>query len=176
MRYALSMAPVIDPKAVSRAALAAFARRHGVLFLALFGSAARGELNAASDVDVVMDLNAMPCDLPSSWAEVVIADDIIEHLNDRIHAIEEIWRLLKANGLAHIRMPFYGHAQAYRALDHQCYAALDSLDLFVPGTEYHRGYRYYSACRFEKIACGYAGAEIVWQLKKIQTDDGRWEL
>ena len=127
-------------------------------------------------VDVVMDLNAMPWDLPSSWAEVVIADDIIEHLNDRIHAIEEIWRLLKANGLAHIRMPFYGHAQAYRALDHQCYAALDSLDLFVPGTEYHRGYRYYSACRFEKIACGYAGAEIVWQLKKIQTDDGRWEL
>ena len=31
------MAPVIDPKAVSRAALAAFARRHGVLLLALFG-------------------------------------------------------------------------------------------------------------------------------------------
>ena len=58
VRYALDMAPVIDPKAVSRAALAAFARRHGVLFLALFGSAARGEMHADSDVDVVMDLKA----------------------------------------------------------------------------------------------------------------------
>lgn len=56
VRYALGMAPAIDPKSVSRAALAAFARRHGVLFLAVFGSAARGELKATSDVDVMMDL------------------------------------------------------------------------------------------------------------------------
>ena len=52
------MAPEVDPKAVNRAALAAFARRHGVLFLALFGSAARGELKKTSDVDLVMDLKA----------------------------------------------------------------------------------------------------------------------
>ncbi|MEX0626735.1 MAG: nucleotidyltransferase family protein [Chloroflexota bacterium] len=52
------MAPAIDPKSVSRAALVAFARRHGVLFLAVFGSAARGELKATSDVDVMMDLTA----------------------------------------------------------------------------------------------------------------------
>jgi hypothetical protein len=31
------MAPAIDPKAVSRTALAAFARKHGVLFLAVLG-------------------------------------------------------------------------------------------------------------------------------------------
>ena len=52
------MAPATDPKAVSRVALAAFARRHGVLLLALFGSAARGDMHANSDVDVVMDLKA----------------------------------------------------------------------------------------------------------------------
>lgn len=52
------MPPAIDPKSVSRAALAAFARRHGVLFLALFGSAARGDSKTTSDVDVMMDLTA----------------------------------------------------------------------------------------------------------------------
>ena len=52
------MEPAIDPKSVSRAALAAFARRHGVLFLALFGSAARGDSKTSSDIDVMMDLTA----------------------------------------------------------------------------------------------------------------------
>ncbi|MGH2488116.1 MAG: nucleotidyltransferase family protein [Candidatus Limnocylindria bacterium] len=47
-----------DPKAVDRTALAEFARRHGVRRLALFGSAARGELRETSDVDVVVDLDA----------------------------------------------------------------------------------------------------------------------
>lgn len=50
------MAVRVDPKSVSRAALADFASRHGVLRLALFGSAARGELRTTSDVDVLVDL------------------------------------------------------------------------------------------------------------------------
>lgn len=48
----------IDPKTVSRAALADFASRHGVRRLALFGSAARGDLKTTSDVDVMVDLEA----------------------------------------------------------------------------------------------------------------------
>jgi predicted nucleotidyltransferase len=52
------MATAIDPKSVNRAALAAFAIRHGVRFLALFGSAARGDSKTTSDVDVMMDLAA----------------------------------------------------------------------------------------------------------------------
>ena len=52
------MAIRIDPKAVSRPELAEFARRHGGRRLALFGSAARGELKATSDVDVLVDLEA----------------------------------------------------------------------------------------------------------------------
>ncbi len=68
------MAPAIDPKAVSRAALAAFARRHGVLLLALFGSAARGEMHATSDVDVVMDLK--PESRAGLFEQVRMADEL----------------------------------------------------------------------------------------------------
>jgi predicted nucleotidyltransferase len=52
------MTAAVDPKSVSRARLAAFARQHGVRRLALFGSAARGELRTTSDVDVLVDLEA----------------------------------------------------------------------------------------------------------------------
>jgi SAM-dependent methyltransferase len=126
-------------------------------------------------VDVVVDLNCLPWNFPSSWAEVVYALDIIEHLNDRIGAINEIWRLLKPQGLTYIRMPDYRHAQAYRALDHQCYATLDSLDLWVRNTEYNRGYGYYTRARFDKIDANYCGLEVCWTLRKAMTDDGLWE-
>ncbi len=52
------MAVGIDPKTVSRAELADFALRHSVRRLALFGSAARGELRTTSDVDVLVDMEA----------------------------------------------------------------------------------------------------------------------
>jgi predicted nucleotidyltransferase len=74
------MARAIDPKSVSRAALAAFARRHGVLFLAVFGSAARGELKTTSDVDVMMDL---PADSPAGLFEQVRMASELEALFGR---------------------------------------------------------------------------------------------
>ena len=52
------MTVATDPRSVSRALLAAFARRHGVRRLALFGSGARGDLRSTSDVDVLVDLEA----------------------------------------------------------------------------------------------------------------------
>ncbi|MGH2489614.1 MAG: nucleotidyltransferase family protein [Candidatus Limnocylindria bacterium] len=52
------MAIATDPRTINPAALADFARRHGVRRLALFGSAARGELKTTSDVDVVVDLES----------------------------------------------------------------------------------------------------------------------
>ena len=50
------MAISTDPRTISRTALAAFARRHGVVRLALFGSAARAEMTPTSDVDVLIEM------------------------------------------------------------------------------------------------------------------------
>jgi len=62
------MALGIDPKTVRRASLADFASRHGVLRVALFGSAARNELRPASDVDVVVELDAQSTVGLRRWA------------------------------------------------------------------------------------------------------------
>jgi len=79
------MAPAIDPKAVSRPGLAAFARRHGVLLLALFGSAARGELKATSDVDLVMDLK--PKAMAGLFEQVRMADELEELFGRRVDLV-----------------------------------------------------------------------------------------
>jgi uncharacterized protein len=48
--------PAPDPLAVPRWELAAWARSHRVKSIALFGSAARGELRPDSDIDVAIEL------------------------------------------------------------------------------------------------------------------------
>jgi excisionase family DNA binding protein len=53
---ATAEAPARDPIDVPRPALAAWADRHGVRSLALFGSAARRQMRPGSDVDLVMEL------------------------------------------------------------------------------------------------------------------------
>ncbi|MEX0629492.1 MAG: nucleotidyltransferase family protein [Chloroflexota bacterium] len=64
----------IDPKAISTEALADFASRHGVLRVALFGSAARNELRPASDVDVVVDFAAQST--AGLFEQVRMADEL----------------------------------------------------------------------------------------------------
>ncbi|MGH2488823.1 MAG: nucleotidyltransferase family protein, partial [Candidatus Limnocylindria bacterium] len=67
------MAIASDPKTISRAALADFARRHGVRRLSLFGSAARNELRATSDVDVIVELD--PGSRAGLFEQVRMADE-----------------------------------------------------------------------------------------------------
>lgn len=66
---------VIDDKLiVSQAALAKLARRHHIHRLALFGSAARGELNADSDIDILVEFEKEKA--PSLGGMVKISDDL----------------------------------------------------------------------------------------------------
>lgn len=55
-------------------------------------------------VDVVANLNSR-FPFPDSSADVIRAHDVIEHLEDRIHTMNELWRVAKPNGLIDIRVP-----------------------------------------------------------------------
>src|SRR5688572_9673281 len=87
-------------------------------------------------VDQVVDLDIYPWPFPSHHFARVIANDIIEHLDDAIQAMEEIYRVLVPYGYVDVRMPNHAHSQAYRALDHKRFANSETMDLFVPGTPY----------------------------------------
>jgi uncharacterized protein len=51
----------IDPEIrVDRRAVEDFCRRHGIRSLAVFGSASRGDLGPASDVDLLVELEPGP--------------------------------------------------------------------------------------------------------------------
>ena len=79
------MTVAVDPKSVSRVQLAAFARRHGVRRLALFGSAARGEMKTTSDVDVIIDLG--PRSRAGLFEQVRMADELEAMFGRRVDLV-----------------------------------------------------------------------------------------
>ena len=56
------------------------------------------------NVDVVANLNSR-FPFPDSSADVIRAHDVIEHLEDRIHTMNELWRVAKPDGVIDIRVP-----------------------------------------------------------------------
>jgi len=55
-------------------------------------------------VDVIADLRE-PWPWQDSAVDEVLAVDIIEHLPDKIHTMNEMWRVLRRGGIAQIAVP-----------------------------------------------------------------------
>jgi predicted nucleotidyltransferase len=66
---------------VSRAALKALVHRYHVRRLAVFGSAARGELRADSDIDLLVEFE--PGQAPSLWAQHAVREDFSQLFGGR---------------------------------------------------------------------------------------------
>jgi len=57
--------------------------------------------------DVLADLN-LRWPWEDSSAEFVLGVDIIEHLEKRIHTLNELWRVMRPGGLAELEVPVAG--------------------------------------------------------------------
>ncbi|WP_421655278.1 class I SAM-dependent methyltransferase [Leptothermofonsia sp. ETS-13] len=56
------------------------------------------------EVDIVADLNQQ-FPFPDNSVDLLKAYDSIEHLSDRLHTMNEIWRICKPDGIVDIRVP-----------------------------------------------------------------------
>ena len=59
-------------------------------------------------IDVVHDLNLTPWPWNDESMDEVVAYDVIEHLDDFIKIMEELWRVMAVGGRAKIRVPYMG--------------------------------------------------------------------
>lgn len=62
------------------------------------------DIAPGSGIDIVADLSQR-FPFANSSVDLVRAHDVIEHLVDRIHTMNEIWRICKPDGLVDIRVP-----------------------------------------------------------------------
>ena len=88
--------------------------------------------NLRSVADVLHDLNQLPYPFADNEFDVVIAQHVIEHLEDVIAVVEEVHRILKPNGLWLIEVPHFSSHHFYTDPTHRHPFGARSFDYFVP--------------------------------------------
>jgi hypothetical protein len=109
---------------------------------------------AATDPDLLCDLDVLPWPLPDDHFREVLAYDVIEHLDDVVRVMEEIHRVCENDALVRITVPHFSCANAYTDITHRHYFSAASFNYFTGDNEFD----FYTDCRFRKQA-----ARIIFQ-------------
>ena len=76
------------------------------------------DLSPHSQADVLHDLNLFPYPFESDSFDLIIMQDVIEHVKDVPAVLGEVYRLLRDGGVARIRTPHYSSYYAYNDPTH----------------------------------------------------------
>lgn len=96
-------------------------------------------------VDVVHDLDELPYPFEDNSVDEIHFYHVLEHLQHPIAKMEELYRILKPNGLLYMRVPHYSSAGAFTDLTHVRPFGYTSFDCFEEGHDQH----YYTTAKFK---------------------------
>lgn len=119
-------------------------KRHGALGV---------DFNARTDADVIHNLNVFPYPLDSAAFDEIYIDNTLEHLDDVIRVMEEVYRLCRVGGAVVIIVPYFRSVWAAIDPTHKHSFTVNSFAYFDPDDPICERYAY-SQARFkiEKIA------------------------
>jgi len=102
-------------------------------------------------VDIVHDLNVFPWPLESGSFDKVFMLNILEHLDDTIRIMKEVYRVLRPGGIVHIEVVYWNHKYTWSDPQHK-HAFTDISWEFFTG----KRKQYYTDYAFEMVS-------LVWQ-------------
>lgn len=114
-------------------------------------------------VDVVHDLDVFPWPFDTASVDRIRMDNSLEHLNDVVAVIEELYRVLKPGGIVCIRVPLAPSHLAFMDPTHKHFFTKKSIHYFIDGHKYG----YYSQARFILVSESCFRVSFpVWHIKK----------
>lgn len=104
--------------------------------------------------DIICDLEQIP--LKDDCADYILAEHVIEHLNNPYNTIREFHRILKTGGKVHIGVPHAFTTGAY-SIDHKHYFTLRSLDYVINPhlVKHYSGIQFKLKCRTLRFSGGF---------------------
>jgi SAM-dependent methyltransferase len=108
---------------------------------------------SGSQADLIHDLNVVPWPLDDDSWDRVICRDVLEHVDDFVRTMEEIWRVGAPDALVDVRAPFMSSVNYFSDPTHRRAFTSRSFDYFLDGRP-TRGLGY-SKARFELLSCEY---------------------
>jgi len=82
-------------------------------------------------VDIIHDLNTYPYPFSDNYADFILMKHVLEHLDNIVKVMEEIYRILKPNGKVEIIVPYYKHKNAFTDPTHKHFFTEDSMNFLI---------------------------------------------
>ena len=112
------------------------------------------DIDKGTDADIVWDLNKYPYPIESGEFDKVYAKHIIEHVDDPVSFIKEIYRIVKPQGTCFIETPHFSCYVAYSEPQHKRYFSyfmIDEILKKVPFKIAKREITFYKSFRWSGI-------------------------
>ena len=109
----------------------------------------------SEEVDIVWDLDRYPWPLDNGSFDLIILQHSLEHIDDIVKAMEEIYRVGRPGARVMIQVPFFRNLDAFIDVTHKHFFTFHSMDYFIEGTKVFNFN--YSKAEFEL-----AGAWLGW--------------
>ena len=111
------------------------------------------DILAGSQADLIHDLDVFPYPLQDNSWDRIICHDILEHVENFVRTMEEIWRIGAPGATVEVHAPFMSSVNYFSDPTHRRAFTSRSFDYFLQGTTAARfGY---STARFELMHCEY---------------------
>ena len=99
-----------------------------------------------ADADAKHDLNIFPYPFKDNEFDKIIMKNVIEHLDNVVHVMEEVHRIGKSGAEVIITTPHFSCLYSWQDPTHKHHLALDSFDYFTVNTKHSN---FYTNKRFE---------------------------
>jgi len=99
-------------------------------------------------IDVVHDLNIFPWPWDDNSISEIVAMDVIEHLDDFVSVMEELYRILKLSGQLKIKVPYWNSVSRHADPTHKRGFHELTFQFFDPNSVYCKERHYYTHARF----------------------------
>jgi SAM-dependent methyltransferase len=111
------------------------------------------DLNPAARPHVIWDLNKRPWPFADNSFEIVVALNIVEHLDDFLSVMGEIHRVARPGAMVNILVPHFSSGAAFVDPTHKQHLSARSCDYFIEGSSIEKDYGYYVPYRYELVRC-----------------------
>jgi SAM-dependent methyltransferase len=101
-------------------------------------------------VDIVHDLNSPSLPFTDGSFSLILAQDVLEHLDEPVTALRELHRILRPGGRLKIRVPHFTSRNNYIDPTHRTRFSIEWFDFFVGDSLRHRERPYYFDFAFSR--------------------------
>jgi SAM-dependent methyltransferase len=129
------------------------------------------DIRPLRNVDVVHDLNELPWPWKDEEFDKVDCTDILEHLDDVVTAVDEVWRVLEPGGLLWIRGPHQFGRNWLADPTHKRAFNEFSFDYLDPNLPTGQSLDYLTERKFRLVQAERDGDDVVFLLRKMLPED-----